>query len=144
MVSHIYTGIDKDTPLFGALYFTNLTLIYVCRGSPPQKNVIWVQCGQYNNLWKKTIYTLPFAICTRIFCVVFRRYPLRESMRPMSSIFFRSFHWHSSNHMTMPVPVKHTWGSWHGWVITSIINCGMELLAHCQTATVQPLNFGNW
>ena len=31
----------------------------------------------------------------------------------------------------------------HGQIITSIIKCGMKLLIHPQTSTVQPLKFGN-
>ena len=31
----------------------------------------------------------------------------------------------------------------HGWVITSIIWCGMKLLMHSQTSRVVPLKFGN-
>ena len=30
-----------------------------------------------------------------------------------------------------------------GWIITSIIKCGMKLLIHSQTSTVQPLKFRN-
>ena len=34
--------------------------------------------------------------------------------------------------------------SQHGWVITRPVKCGIKLLIHYQTSTVQPLKFENW
>ena len=40
-------------------------------------------------------------------------------------------------------PLLLTWFNQHGWLITSIMKCGMKLLSHSQTSTVASLKFGN-